>query len=77
MEIQSKINEYKHVKNTLEVEIKDLETKIIISEERLRQLNEQLDNEYGTHDEMKLLDIKNDLLNQVKELEDHLNTKDS
>lgn len=73
-EILSSTNEV----NSLQKQIDDTNTQIIIQNERMRQLKEQLKSEYGCDTEEELIAIKNNLLNDIQDLKNKLseNTED-
>ena len=71
-ELHKKIAQYQTEKTELDHQIRDLEKEIIIKEERIKQVQENLVNTYGTSDPDELVNIVKKLENEIIELEKNL-----
>jgi hypothetical protein len=66
---EQELASYKSEIAQLESQVQEYEKQVIIQDERIRQLKEQLEKEYGTSEEEKLIEIKKTLENEITELQ--------
>jgi len=67
-DLDNLINQYQAELDKLHADKAEYERQKIIYEERLRQLNEQLDTEFGTHDPEQINTIKENLETEINQL---------